>query len=180
MNGPADPDSTEKCITEHAVQLLMAWEELVRIGPRMKVVLPEGLVRLRQRMGELQPENGHRRHLDHDLFYRISTALARQDHPLTMGELSEALDVPANTATRMVDWLVSAGYAERLQDPIDRRVVRVALTPEGRETHQALSDFMLRHTVDLLSRFTPEERETLVALLSKLARVMNEEVHQEE
>ena len=109
--------------------MLSAWDELVRIGPRMKVVLPEGLARLKERMGEFHPEGGDRRHLDHDLFYRVSTVLARQDRPMAMGELSEALEVPANTATRMVDWLVTSGYAERVQDRVDRRVVRVLLTP---------------------------------------------------
>jgi DNA-binding MarR family transcriptional regulator len=169
-------ETTERASAEQARQMLAAWDDLVRIGPRMKVVLPDGLARLKERMGELHPEGGERRHLDHSLFYRISTALARHGRPMTMGELSEALEVPANTATRMVDWLVTAGYAERLQDRVDRRVVRVFLTPEGRDVHQALSDFTLRHTVDLLSRFTPEERETLIALLRKLARVLNEEL----
>ena len=178
MGMDLERETQGRASTEQAREMLSAWEELVRIGPRMKIVLPDGLARLKERMGELHPEGGDRRHLDHGLFYRIGTALASQGRPMTMGELSEALEVPANTATRMVDWLVTSGYAERLQDRVDRRVVRVSLTPEGREVHQALTDFTVRHTVDLLDRFTPEERETLIALLRKLARVLNEEAAQ--
>lgn len=170
-----EQDIDEKSITQQASHLLSAWEELARIGPRMKVVLPEGLVRFKERMGGLHAECGNGRHLDHHLFYRVSTVLVRQDRPMTMGELSEALEVPANTATRMVDLLVTSGYVERLQDRVDRRVVRVSLTPEGRDLNRVMADFMMRHTVDLLKRFTPEERETLVALLRRLASVLNEE-----
>jgi DNA-binding MarR family transcriptional regulator len=172
---PMEQDVADKAIAEQALRLISAWEEISRIGPRMKVVLPEGLIRLKERMRELHPEGGPKRHLDHDLFHRISTTLARQEHPMTMGELSESLEVPANTATRMVDWLVTYGYAQRQQDQVDRRMVRVSLTPKGLEVHQALSDFTLRHAMDLLKQFTPEERETLIALLRKLARMLNEE-----
>lgn len=175
MSSPAEQDAKESPVTQQALQLIAAWEELARLAPRLKVVLPEGMVRLKERIGELHQEGGHKRHLDHGLFNRISTVLARQDRPMTMGELSEALDVPANTATRMVDWLVASGYVERVQDRGDRRVVRVSLTPEGRELHQVMGDFIMRRAVELLERFTEEERDTLVALLRKLARVLNEE-----
>ncbi len=59
-----------------------------------------------------------------------------------MTDLSEDLGTPLSSATRMVDWLVGAGYAERLADPLDRRVVLVRLTESGRRLYQAISDFL--------------------------------------
>ena len=162
-------------IEGQAQKIVSAWHDLVRLAPRMKVALPESVARFQAHVDELHLEGGHRRVTDHDLFYRISAALDRAEHPMAMSELSEALGVPPNTATRTVDWLVKAGYAERLPDRDDRRVVRVGLTQEGRELHHALSNFALTHTVDLLRRFTPEEREWLVVLLRKLAGVLKEE-----
>ncbi len=52
-----------------------------------------------------------------------------------MGKLSEAAGVPPSTATRMVDWLVEGGYAERFANLEDRRIARVGLTETGRELY---------------------------------------------
>ncbi len=68
-----------------------------------------------------------------------------------MGELSRDLEVPLSTATRTMDWLVNNGYAQRLPDPKDRRVVRVELTGKGKETFQAISTFMLARVEQAMS-----------------------------
>jgi len=59
--------------------------------------------------------------------------------------------VPFSTATRMVDWFVDNGYAQRLPDPEDRRVVRVALTDSGRELYQTIERYMVQHFRLMLS-----------------------------
>src|SRR5215472_225894 len=51
---------------------------------------------------------------------------------VSMGELAIARNVALNTATSLVDRLVTAGLVERRGDPDDRRVVRVAVTERGR------------------------------------------------
>lgn len=139
----------------------------IRLKPRLSVVLPEDLAKLKQRLRELQPEGGPKRTADHDLFYHICTVLSQQREPLTMGELSESLAVPTTTATRMVDWLVEGGYVERLPDLADRRVVRVALTRTGRELYQTINRFVRQRVEQLLQHFTSEEREQLILLLRK-------------
>ena len=48
------------------------------------------------------------------------------------GELAEAMNVRPATVTGLTDRLVRQQLIERLADPQDRRVVRVALTAEGR------------------------------------------------
>ncbi len=146
--------------------------DFIRLKPRLKAVLPEDLARLKERLGKLHPGGGARRAADYDLFYRVGIVLSRQREPLTMGELGEALAVPLSTATRMVDWLVGSGYAERLPDPEDRRVVRVALAETGRELYQSINDFMRQRVEQILHGFTAEEREELVLLLRKLVEAL--------
>lgn len=51
--------------------------------------------------------------------------------PLPLGELAQAEQVSAPTATKVVDRLHAAGLVERTPDPEDRRVTQVSLTPEG-------------------------------------------------
>ncbi len=146
----------------------------IRIKPRLKLFLPDDLTRLKERLGELHPEGGARRADDYDLFYRVGIILSQHKDPVTMGELSEALVVPMSSATRMADWLVESGYVERLHDPEDRRIVRVALSETGRLLYQTINDFLGQRIGQILSRFTNEERESLVLLIGKVMRVLEE------
>lgn len=165
---------TELSLTLHTDQIVDILRDFIRLKPRLKAVLPEDLARLKERLGELHPEGGPRRSADYDLFYRVGVVLSRHREPLTMGELSEALAVPLSTATRMVDWLVKSGYAERLPDPEDRRVVRVGLTETGQELYQTINGFMRQRVEQVLRRFSAEERENLVLLLRKIVKTLEE------
>ncbi len=51
----------------------------------------------------------------------------------TMNGLADEMRLHGTTMTRMVDSLVDKGLLERATDPGDRRVVRVRLSPTGRE-----------------------------------------------
>jgi DNA-binding MarR family transcriptional regulator len=53
--------------------------------------------------------------------------------PPTAGELARALSLRQPTVTGLVDRLVARGVVLRRHDARDRRVVRVSLTPQGRE-----------------------------------------------
>ena len=160
---------TEPPLDYQTAELAAVWEDLLRLGPRLKAVLPEELARVKERLGQLHPEGGLARAADYELFCRIGVFLARAESPLSMSQLSDELAVPMSTATRMVEWLVDSGYVERLPDPQDRRVVRVALSQAGRELYQTVNEFMRQRVAQLLQRFSAEERQILVLLLRKVA-----------
>ncbi len=107
-------------------------------------------------------------------FYRMSCILYRNPNP-TMGELSHALSVPLPTATRMANWWVDNGYAQRLPDASDRRVVRVALTDEGRRVYEVLQGLIGRGVQKVLACLTPRERATLLGYLAKIAAALKED-----
>jgi DNA-binding MarR family transcriptional regulator len=73
-------------------------------------------------------------------------------------ELAQMMGVSPATMTGIVDRLVSAGYVSRREDPKDRRVRRVELTPDG----TALMDHMLAAGEDEQRRLF--ERLTLAEL----------------
>ena len=54
------------------------------------------------------------------------------DGPLSMRVLAESLDVSQASATGIVDRMEQRGLVARQRDDDDRRVIRVALTDEGR------------------------------------------------
>ncbi len=149
-------------------ELASLFRELIRLKSRLRVVLPDDLARLKDRLGELHPDDAGARASDYELFYRVAVVLSRERQPVTMTGLAAALGVPLSTATRMVDRLVEAGYAERLADPLDRRVVLVTLTESGRRLYQAIGDFLEQRVEALVGGLTPDERATLVTLLRKV------------
>lgn len=101
-------------------------------------------------------------------FLNISNILYHKNNP-TMSELSHALAVPMSTATRMVDWWVNNGYALRLSDPEDRRVVRVTLTDSGRRLHDIVDLYIAQSIRKALGCLTVEEQESLLTLIRKVA-----------
>lgn len=159
-----------------ANQIADAMRHFIRLKSRFASVLPADLAQLRERLSELHPEGSPGHEADYNLFYRIGVILSDAGEPVTMSELSEALAVPLSTATRMVDWLVKSAYAERLDDPQDRRIVRVALTGNGRHLYQSINEFVTDRIEQILRRLTAEERKNLVVLLRRLVQALEEEV----
>jgi DNA-binding MarR family transcriptional regulator len=108
---------------------------------------------------------------NYGLFYRMSSNIYPKND-LTMGELSNALSVPLSSATRMVNWMVAAGYIKRLPDPEDRRVVRVALTEKGLNLHRSIKSYVEERVNNILSTLTVEEQVTLLHLIDKVILVL--------
>ena len=146
---------------------------LMRYRRRVISLLPEELAQERERLNRLGFSGNSWRNTDHDLFNRVGVVLSRRGEPVTMGELSKALDVPLSTATRIIDGLVENGYAERVPDPEDRRVVRVKLTPDGQELFRLLYSYIKQQADQILNRFSHEERDQLLVLLRKAVSFMD-------
>ena len=88
--------------------------------------------------------------------------------PLPVNALGKLVLLTSGSMTAAVDRLTERGLVARSDDPGDRRVRVVALTPDGR---RLIKSAFARHQSDLeevVSVLTPRERTALVALLRKL------------
>jgi DNA-binding MarR family transcriptional regulator len=56
--------------------------------------------------------------------------IARNEGPMTAGEVSQLTELPTSTTTRVLDRLEKHGFIERSTDPNDRRRVVVRALPE--------------------------------------------------
>lgn len=139
--------------------------------PKAKSAPPESLVRLMNQLGPILSKNKPRLNANPFSFYLMGSILYRDTNP-TMRELSSALSVPLSTATRMVSLWVDNGWARRLSDPDDRRIIRVALTDSGRRIHDIMEDFLGQHARKVLGCLTAEERIILLTLIGKVASTM--------
>jgi DNA-binding MarR family transcriptional regulator len=91
---------------------------------------------------------------------------------ISMGELSERLDVAGSTATRMVDQLVRKGIVFRAPTEEDRRVWSVGLTQKGLKVRDRLEEKFRHFFSTLAERFPEEERGELVSSMEKVTTVL--------
>ncbi|NLM20483.1 MAG: MarR family transcriptional regulator [Peptococcaceae bacterium] len=59
---------------------------------------------------------------------------------MTMGELCKEIGSACSTATDLADKLEKAGYAERVREKKDRRVVRLKILPPGEELIESIRE----------------------------------------
>ena len=77
---------------------------------------------------------------------RILTLLAfTEKEIMQMNELSEEMSLTTSTSTRMIDSLVKEGFVERGYDKVDRRLVTVGLTVNGKKIAEDIKAFRERY-----------------------------------
>jgi DNA-binding MarR family transcriptional regulator len=164
----------EETLVKQTKELCALWGEMLQLQPRGRAPLPIDLQRAHKRLDQLQAENA--KSFDDSqahLLFRIGLTLRQHDAPMTMGELSQVLNVPLSTATRTVDWLVASGYVERLHDPADRRVVRVTLSQTGRQLSETIDHHLYQKMHEFLHHFSPQERKTLLRMTRRVVQVIS-------
>ncbi len=137
---------------------------------RPKMILPQHVVQFKKKMEGLKNkmDGAGSNPEDYAFLFRILILLVKSDNPLTMSELSVELNVPMSTATRIVDWLVRGDMAERVNDPNDRRMVRVSMSKSGREMYETGMTYNKQRISKLLKDFSSEEQAQLLKLMNKL------------
>lgn len=102
--------------------------------------------------------------------FDVLAQLAREPDGTSMMELSRRLLVSAGNTTGVVDRLERDGLVRRQQDPRDRRVTRIRLTPRGRAFAQLLVPRHGRDVGEILGVLQPREQRLLRDLLGRLNR----------
>ncbi|RCW40792.1 DNA-binding MarR family transcriptional regulator [Halopolyspora algeriensis] len=96
--------------------------------------------------------------------FRLLVALSSRG-PLKLVSLAELLGVNPSTATRTVDRLVGAGWAERNSNPESRREITVGLTGSGRDLVDRVTEYRRREIAAIVQRMPAHRREGLVEAL---------------
>lgn len=100
---------------------------------------------------------------------RMLEALAAASHPLSVGEIGDAVGVDQPRASRLVQQAVQLDLVRREADPDDARRTRVALTDTGAQLVRGFRGERREAMDAALAAFTDEERAELARLLTKLA-----------
>lgn len=102
-------------------------------------------------------------------------AHARRQPGCSLGDLARAREVSLPTMSKMISGLVDKGLLTRQQDPRNRRLVRIELTPEGEHLYLTIVGRVQRRIAELLAGLKPEERHTIAQVLECLAALFASE-----
>ena len=89
-------------------------------------------------------------------------------------ELSEDLGISRNTVSALLNGLQDQGLIERHLHPTDRRQFLIRITPAGCDLVYQRAPQFAAFITSLFDHLSPDERQTLLALLGKLRRRMLE------
>ncbi|HEU4703482.1 MAG TPA: MarR family transcriptional regulator [Conexibacter sp.] len=87
--------------------------------------------------------------------------LDTSDHALALTELAPLMGLSVAAAGRAVDGLVRGGLVSRSEDPVDRRIKRLALTDAGRAALARLTEARLVGLRRFADTLGDDERDTL-------------------
>ena len=93
---------------------------------------------------------------------------------LPVGVIASAAEIATPTATRMLDALARDGVVEKRPSTSDGRVVTVRLTAKGRRLVRAKGKVVAEKRRRAYECLSPRERRDAVALLGRLAEVIEE------
>lgn len=91
--------------------------------------------------------------------------------PLSMSEIGRRLYISKPSMTTLADTLIENGWAERHNDPEDRRVINLAITPEGKKHLRQAFEIYKSDVSALLSSLGDEDLQVLSASLEDLQRI---------
>ncbi|HEY1901079.1 MAG TPA: MarR family transcriptional regulator [Terracidiphilus sp.] len=95
--------------------------------------------------------------------------LLRADAGLSQQELAQRLQIHPSRLVAILDNLEKRGLVERRPNPGDRRLYSLHLTQAGGEILEKIGGVARKHQDALLSSISWEERNTLAALLLRIA-----------
>lgn len=174
MDGATDPGDPRAA--DEVDEIVAAWQ---RERPDLDVEPLQVLSRLDRLAGVLGARraaifarHGLRRHE-----FDVLAVLRREGTPfsLTAGELAARTYVTSGTMTSRLDGLVARGLVTRIPDRVDGRLVRAAMTADGRRLVDAAFAELVAAERELLAPLSEDARGTLaLALRSLLASAVSD------
>lgn len=94
---------------------------------------------------------------------------------VNMTEIATDLNIPLNTATGIISRLEKKRIVKRERNSIDKRVVTISLTEEGREFIKEGLKILEFYLQKLIQRLTEEETKTALQIIDKIFVILSED-----
>lgn len=97
-----------------------------------------------------------------------------QFQPLMMREIAERSKLSVTNTTGIVDKLVRRKYLYRDRSDEDRRIVKICLTPEGKEVYEMEIENYRKVSQAILSALDEKEQQEMLRMMRKAAVYVNQ------
>jgi len=104
----------------------------------------------------------------------ILNMLGKED-ALRMTDIARALGVTTAAATGIVDRLVKSSYAVRVYDTRDRRIIKIRLSPEGRELVQRINKQKKHNIIEIFGKIPSQDRDDFLKILLRVHQIVTRE-----
>lgn len=101
----------------------------------------------------------------------------KREGPVSMSAIAQALYYSKQNLTHIVDQLVKEGHVERVPDPSDRRVLKIAITDRGRTFIDENKETLENRLVEDLSHLSEEDIEQLSKAFKVVKEVLPKILH---
>jgi DNA-binding MarR family transcriptional regulator len=95
-------------------------------------------------------------------------------HVMTMSEIADSLHLTLSSVTTLVDKLQEKSLVKRDRCGEDRRIVHVALTPEGHRLYRMVENAQLKLTCEMLKALNAEEQDLFLDMFRRIAGKIGE------
>lgn len=102
--------------------------------------------------------------------YNLLNVLAESPAGLSQRELSDQLVVDRSNVTGLVDRMERVGWVRRTDDPGDRRVYRVVLTPAGRKLWETVTPLYVAAVTKVTGKITERRMRACLETLRALEK----------
>lgn len=109
---------------------------------------------------------GHQNHITHSQWF----VLTMIDHfkKRSIKDIAQKLEMSSSAVTQLVDGLVKAGLITRQEDPKDRRLVQLDLSPKGKKHLVATKENRINEMAEIFDALNDRELEEFVRLHKKI------------
>jgi MarR family transcriptional regulator for hemolysin len=105
----------------------------------------------------------------------IALQAINRESGLSQRELAERMHLEGPTVTRHLDHLEQAGLIARHRDEIDRRILRVEMTSEGRRLHRRLRQVAAQHEEAMIGDLPRRDAAALIRVLEHIEAKLGED-----
>lgn len=97
-----------------------------------------------------------------------------------MSELAQLMAVTTAAITGIADRIIRYGYALRVYDPADRRIIRIKLTSKGVTLVRKINQQRHKMIIDIFGRISAHEREEYLSILMRIRSILAQGLIQNE
>lgn len=109
---------------------------------------------------------GHQNHITHSQWFVLT--MIEYFKKAKVKDIAQSMEMSSSAATQLVNGLVRAGYVTRKEDPKDRRLVQLELSPKGKKHIDATKEKRIAEMAEIFDALTDKELDEFVRLHKKI------------